>query len=104
MSVKTNPDDLRVDRSTIPLDRLQRQLRDGYTRREARDGGQAVFLRIGCQAFCVTPVVVETVKDAEWMRAQLAIALSRLVRNCQRRWSNSLQRWEYYLEEDDDEG
>lgn len=63
---------------------LRRQILDDYTflkpcRVESAPDAHTVWFKVGGQSFCVTSTACDTKEEAEWMRAQLAGALSNLV-------------------------
>lgn len=45
------------------------------------EDGYHVYLSVGHQSFCVTPFPYKTSEEAEWMREQLANAITTLVKN-----------------------
>ena len=68
----------------VGLDALELQMYREYTEKrttycEDMPGAHTVWLRVGVQQFCLSGVR-ESADEADWMRAMLAKALARLVR------------------------
>lgn len=59
-------------------------IRDGYTLIkpccvDKTPDAHTVWLKVGSQSFCVTPLACDTKQEAEWFRERLATALSTMM-------------------------